>query len=378
MKYGTKILHTGNEVDAVTGAVSLPIYHSSTFKQEKTDEFGRYDYARSGNPTREALEELVAKLEGGSYGYAFASGMAAISTVFLMFSPGDHLVVCEDVYGGTYRALTKLFSRLGIEVTFVDFSDPEKIERAVRTNTKALYAETPSNPILKITDLRAVAGIAKKHGLISIVDNTFMTPYLQRPLELGLDIVIHSATKFLGGHSDIIAGAVVVEDKKIAQQIKFLQNSIGAVLGPQDCWLLMRGIKTLKARMDVHQANAVVLADWLLTRPEVKEVYFPGLSGHPGKAIHDAQCDGPGGVVSFCMQSEELARKLLDNVKLPALAVSLGAVESIISYPIKMSHAGMDPEHRERVGVNGAIIRYSLGLEDPEDLIQDLAEAMAE
>lgn len=377
MKFGTRILHTGNEIEPTTGAVSVPIYHASTYKQGKADQFGPYDYSRSGNPTRGAVEAVIADLEGGAGGYAFASGMAAISSVFLMFSPGDHLIVTEDVYGGTYRVLSRLFSRLGLEVTFVDFTDPEKVKKALKTNTKALYAETPSNPLLKITDLRAIASIAEERGLVSIVDNTFLTPYLQRPIELGFDIVIHSATKYLGGHSDIIAGLVVAKDKKLAQEVKFIQNSFGAVLGPQDCWLLMRGIKTLKARMDIHQEGARRLAEWMVTRPEIREVYFPGLPGHPGKEVHDAQAEGPGGIVSFKMHTEDAARKLLENVKLPALAVSLGAVESIISYPVTMSHAGMHPDHRAKVGVTPEVIRYSVGLEDPEDLIKDMEDALS-
>ncbi len=376
MKYGTKILHTGNEIDPATGAVSIPVHHASTFKQGKADEFGPYEYGRSGNPTREAVEGIIAHLEGGAQGFAFASGMAAISSVFLLFSPGDHLVVCEDVYGGTFRVLTKLFSRLNIEASFVDFTAPDRVRAAVRANTKALFAETPSNPLLKITDLKAIASIAREKELLSIVDNTFMTPYLQRPIEHGFDIVIHSATKYLGGHSDVIAGLVVAADPKTAAEVGFIQRSFGAVLGPQDCWLLMRGIKTLKTRMDSHQAGAQKLAEWLAQRPEVKEVYFPGLPGHRDREVHEAQADGPGGIVSFRMQSEDLAKKILEKVKLPALAVSLGAVESIISYPVTMSHAGMHPDHRKRVGVTGEVIRYSVGLEDPGDLIADLAQAL--
>ncbi len=376
MKFGTKILHTGNEIDPTTGAVSIPVYHASTFRQPKADEFGPYEYGRSGNPTRDALESIIAELEGGVEGFAFSSGMAAISSVFLMFSPGDHLVVCEDVYGGTYRVLTRLFDRLGIEAAFVDFTDPGKVKTALRGNTKAVFAETPSNPLLKITDLRAISSVAKENGLLSIADNTFLTPYLQRPIELGFDIVIHSATKYLGGHSDVIAGLVVVTDERIAGRIRLIQNSFGAVLGPQDCWLVMRGIKTLKVRMDMHQSGARKLAEWLARRPEVKQVCFPGLPDHPGKQIHDSQAGGPGGIVSFRMQTEESAKRLLENVKIPALAVSLGAVESIISYPVTMSHAGMHPDHRLRVGVTGDLIRYSVGLEDPDDLIADLASAI--
>jgi len=377
MKIGTKILHTGNEIDPTTGAVSIPIYNSATFRQTSVEECGPYEYSRSANPTRDALEAIIASLEGGAKGFAFSSGMAAISSVFLLFSPGDHIVACEDVYGGAYRVLTKLFSRLGIEATFVDFTDVARIREAVRPNTRALYLETPSNPLLKITDLRAVSALAKEKGILSIIDNTFMTPYLQRPLEYGMDIVIHSATKYLGGHSDLIAGLAVAADVKLASQIKFIQNAFGAVLGPQDCWLLMRGIKTLKARMDMHQKGAARLAEWLQGRPEVKEVFFPGLSGHPGKKIHESQADGPGGIVSFRLQTEELTKQFLGRVRLPALAVSLGGVESIISYPVTMSHAGMHPDHRKRVGVTGDLVRLSVGIEDPDDLIEDLNSALS-
>lgn len=377
MKIGTRILHTGNEIDPDTGAVSVPIYHASTYKQKKADEFGSYQYSRSGNPTRDALEAIIANLDGGTRGFAFASGISAISSVLMIFSPGDHLVVTEDVYGGTYSALTRLFSRFGVETTFVDFADPEKVKAALRPNTKALFAETPSNPLLKITDLRAISVIARDNGLTSIVDNTFMTPYLQRPLELGFDVVIHSATKYLGGHSDILAGLAVVRDEQLAKRIKSIQIGFGAVLGPQDSWLVMRGIKTLKARMDMHQKGAKQIAEWLVQCPQVTEVFFPGLPGHPGKVIHDGQADGPGGMVSFRLESEELTKKFLANVELPALAVSLGAVESIMSYPLTMSHAGMHPDHRKRIGVTGDLVRFSVGLEDPEDLIADMSEALS-
>ena len=376
MKIGTKILHTGNEFDPATGAVSIPIYNSATFRQTSVDAFGPYDYSRSGNPTRDALEAIIASLEGGVKGFAFSSGMAAISSVFLLFSSGDHIVACEDVYGGAYRVLTKLFNRLGIESTFVDFTDIAKIREAIRPNTRALYLESPSNPLLKITDLRAVSALAKERGLLGIIDNTFMTPYLQRPIEYGMDIVIHSATKYLGGHSDLIAGLAVAADLKLAGQIKFIQNSFGAVLGPQDSWLLMRGIKTLKARMDMHQKGAVRLAEWLQGRPEVKELFFPGLAGHPGREIHESQADGPGGIVSFRLQTEEITRKFLGKVHLPVLGVSLGGVESIISYPVTMSHAGMHPDHRKRVGVTEDLVRLSVGIEDPDDLIEDLDAAL--
>ena len=260
MKIATRIIHSGHETDPHTGALSVPIYNTSTFAQESVDHFGKYDYARSGNPTREALEETVAQLEGGTHGFAFASGMAAISSALLLFSPGDHLVVCEDVYGGTFRVLTRLFSRLGIVSTFVDATDPAAIEAAIRPATRGIYLETPSNPLLKITDLKGAAELAKAKGILTLVDNTFMTPYFQRPLELGCDIVLHSGTKFLNGHSDVICGFAVVADEELASRIRFIQNGFGAVLGPQDSWLVLRGLKTLKVRMEESQRGAVRIA----------------------------------------------------------------------------------------------------------------------
>ncbi|HEX3031013.1 MAG TPA: aminotransferase class I/II-fold pyridoxal phosphate-dependent enzyme [Bacillota bacterium] len=376
MKFGTKVLHTGNEIDKTTGAVSIPIYQVSTFKQPDIDNFGPYDYARSGNPTREAIEGVIAQLEGGTHGFAFASGMAAISSVLLLFSPGDHLLVCQDVYGGTYRALTRLFSRLGVEATFVDTTDPEQVKAAIKANTKAIYLESPSNPLLKITDLRAMVEIAREQELLTIIDNTFLTPYYQRPLELGLDIVIHSATKYIGGHSDVIAGLVVVKDKKLAAEIKFIQNSFGAVLGPQDSWLLLRGVKTLKVRMDHHQAAALTIARWLQQQPEISQVFYPGLPDHPGYEVNRQQATGFGGIVSFKTQTDEQAKRIMNNVKLPALAVSLGSVESILSFPPKMSHAGMPQEVRHSQGITDNLLRLSVGLEEAEDLISDLEQAL--
>ncbi|GAW93690.1 trans-sulfuration enzyme family protein [Calderihabitans maritimus] len=376
MKFGTRLLHTGVEVDENTGAVSVPIYQVSTFHQTSIDNPGPYDYARSGNPTRDALEELIAVLEDGVRGFAFASGMAAISSVFCLFSSGDHVLVCEDVYGGTYRVLTRLFSRFGLEASFVDTTNLENIKKGLRENTRALFLESPSNPLLKITDLAAAAEIAREAGIITIVDNTFMTPYFQRPLELGADIVVHSATKYLGGHSDLIAGLVVTNSKRLAEELAFIQNAFGAILGPQDCWLLMRGLKTLEVRMKQHQRGAMRIAQWLQEQPQVTQVYYPGLPDHPGHQIISRQATGYGGIVSFRVQNGELARKILHQVKIPVLAVSLGAVESIISYPVKMSHASMPEEHRKRLGVTEDLIRLSVGLEDPEDLIADLEQAM--
>ncbi|MDA8233645.1 MAG: PLP-dependent aspartate aminotransferase family protein [Clostridia bacterium] len=375
MHFSTKLLHSGSEIDPHTGAASVPIYQVSTFGQKSLEEPGVYDYARSGNPTRQALEDIIAQLEGGVRGFAFASGMAATSTVLLLLSPGDHLIVSEDIYGGTYRVLTRVFSRLGITATFVDTSDLDNIKQAITPQTKALFLESPSNPLLKITDLAGAAALARQHNLLTIVDNTFMTPYLQRPLELGADIVIHSATKYLGGHSDVIAGLAVVKDPDLANELYFLQNSFGAVLGPQDSWLVMRGIKTLKVRLDQQQASAHKIAEWLVQQPEVKEVYYPGLPHHPGHQLAARQAQGFGAIVSFKMKSVEQARQVLNGVKLPVLAVSLGAVESIISYPVTMSHAAIPQARRQELGVTDDLIRLSVGLEEAEDLIADLSQA---
>jgi len=372
MKFSTRLIHGSHTIDPATGAVSIPIYQTSTFAQKSVDHFGKYDYARSGNPTREALEAAIAALEGGSAAFAFGSGMAAISSTLMLFAPGDHLVVCEDVYGGAFRVMTKLFSQWGLQVTFVDATSLANIEAAIRPETKAIYLESPSNPLLKIIDLRGAASIAQKRGLLTLVDSTFMTPYLQRPLELGCDIVIHSGTKFINGHSDVVCGFSVVKDEKLAHRLGFIQNAFGAILGPQDCWLTLRGLKTLKVRMEESQKSAVKIAAWLDSLPEVIKVYYPGLSSHPGHTIHAAQCSGPGAVLSFEFESYEMTKRVLEGVKFSAFAVSLGGVESIISYPAKMSHAAMPPAERAARGISDTLVRFSVGLEDVDDLIDDL------
>ena len=376
MKFATKLIHSGQTIDPRTGALGMPIYQTSTFRQESVDHFGKYDYARSDNPSREALEEAIAELEGGSRGFAFASGMAAISSTLLIFSPGDHLVVCDDVYGGAYRVLTQIFSRLGIQSTFVDATSVEAIEAAIRPETKGIYLETPSNPLIKITDLRAVAAIAKSRGIITMVDNTFMTPYLQRPLELGCDIVLHSGTKFLNGHSDVICGFAVVNDRELGSRIRFIQNGFGAILGPQDSFLTMRGLKTLKVRMDQSGRSAATIVDWLAAEKKVLKIHYPGLTTHPGYDVHKAQADGAGAVFSFELDSFESTKKLLEGSRLSAFAVSLGGVESIISYPARMSHAAVPKEERERKGIKDTLIRLSVGLEDAGDLIADMDQAL--
>ncbi len=376
MDYKTKILHTGKDTDPYTGASSIPIYQASTFAQEDPVDFGTYEYARGQNPTREALEETIAILESGKRGYAFSSGMAAISSVLLLFQPGDHIIVTEDVYGGTYRILTTVFERWGLKHTSVDMADPLNIEKAVLPQTKAIFAETPSNPLLKITDLAAVVEIAKKRNLLTIIDNTFMSPYLQRPIELGFDIVVHSATKFLGGHSDIIAGLAVTKDKEWGARIKGIQTGFGSILGPLDSWLLLRGIKTLSARMDTQQRNAEIIADWLSKQDKIKRVYYPTLATHPGREIHLKQSSGGGAVVSFELENGDIAKKVLRNVKIPLMAVSLGGVESILSYPTTMSHSAMPEHERHARGISDGLVRFSVGLEDPGDLCEDLAQAI--
>ena len=377
MKFSTRLIHGSHTIDPATGAVSVPVYQTSTFAQKSVDHFGKYDYARSGNPTREALEEAMADLEGGCAAFAFGSGMAAISSTLMLFAPGDHLVVCEDVYGGAFRVMTKLFSQWGLQVSFVDATSLPDIEAAIRPETKAIYLESPSNPLLKITDLRGAAEIARKHALLTLVDSTFMTPYLQRPLELGCDIVLHSGTKFINGHSDVVCGFAVVRDEKLAHRLRFVQNAFGAILGPQDCWLTLRGLKTPKVRMEESQRSAGKIAAWLQTVPQVTRVYYPGLSGHPGHDIHAAQSDGAGAVLCFELESYELTKKLLEGVELSAFAVSLGGVESIISYPAKMSHAAMPPSERASRGISDTLVRFSVGLEDVDDLIGDLKRLIA-
>ncbi|GAB2676241.1 trans-sulfuration enzyme family protein [Paenibacillus thermoaerophilus] len=374
--FATHLIHFGAEIDASTGASSVPIYQASTFHHDTIDKQMAYDYARSGNPTREALETQIALLEGGTRGFAFASGMAAISSAFMLLSAGDHVICTEDVYGGTYRLLTTILNRMNIETTFVDMTDLDAVTAARKPNTKAVFLETPSNPTLKITDIAAVASWAKQHGLLTMLDNTFMTPYYQRPIELGVDIVLHSATKFLGGHSDVIAGLAVVADESLGNRLKQIQNGMGNILGVQDSWLLMRGIKTLKARMDIHEANARKLAAWLVSRSDIERVYYPGLPDHAGREIHERQARGYGAVVSFDVGSEERAKRLLDRVSIPLVAVSLGGVESILSYPAMMSHASMPKSVRHERGIGDGLVRYSVGLEDIDDLLTDLERAL--
>lgn len=375
-KFATKLIHFGAEIDEATGASSVPLYQASTFHQADVDANQEYDYTRSGNPTRQALEDYIALLEGGTRGFAFASGMAAISSALMLLSQGDHVICTEDVYGGTYRLLTTIMNRMGVESTFVDMTDIAQVRAALRSNTRAVFIETPSNPTLRITDIGEIAQFAKEHDLLTMLDNTFMTPYHQRPIELGIDIVLHSATKFLGGHSDVLAGLAVVANDSLGRRMKQIQNGMGNVLGIQDSWLLIRGMKTLKARMEMSETGARRLAQWLTEQPDVDVVYYPGLPNHPGREIHEKQSHGYGAVVSFDVGSGEKAKKLLSKVKIPLVAVSLGAVESILSYPAMMSHAAMPKEVRLQRGITDGLVRYSVGLEDIEDIIEDLEQAL--
>jgi cysteine-S-conjugate beta-lyase len=372
----TKVIHAGPDRDPRTGASSIPIYQTSTYAQKDPEQFGPYDYARSDNPTREAVEQAIATLEGGARGLAFASGMAAISSALLLLSPGDHVVVSEDVYGGAYRVLTTVFRRWGLTVTFVDTADVDRVKAAITPATRALYVETPSNPLLRISDLAALGALARERDLLAMMDNTFMTPYLQRPLAFGFDIVLHSGTKFLGGHSDLVAGLAVARTEELGRQLKQIQNSVGAILGPHDSWLLLRGIKTLAARLDLQQRTAATVAAAVAALPGVLRVHYPGLPDHPGRAVHERQARGPGAVLSFELESGHITKAFLRALRLPLLAVSLGGVESIASYPVTMSHAAMPPDERARRGITDGLVRLSVGLEAPEDLVADIERAL--
>lgn len=376
MRSKTKMVHGGITRDEQTGAVSVPIYQVSTYKQDGVGNLRGYEYSRTGNPTRHALETVIADLENGTNGFAFGSGMAAITTVMMLLNSGDHVVFTDDVYGGSYRLMTKVLNRFELDHTFVDTSDPEKVINAIQSNTKALYIETPTNPLLKITDIKRMSEIAKEHGLLLIVDNTFATPYWQQPLSLGADIVLHSATKYIGGHSDVVAGLVAVSSTDLAEEIHFLQNSVGAVLGPQDSWLLMRGIKTLALRMEAIEENTKKLVSYLLEHDKVKKVYYPGMESHLGHEVAKKQSTGFGGMISFDVGSGEQAEKLLERVNYFTLAESLGAVESLISLPAKMTHASIPADRRAELGITDGLVRVSVGIEDVEDLIEDLERAL--
>ncbi|WP_026690124.1 bifunctional cystathionine gamma-lyase/homocysteine desulfhydrase [Alteribacter aurantiacus] len=375
MKKKTQLIHGGVFGDKHTGAVSTPIYQVSTYKQDGVGNFA-YEYSRTGNPTREALEKLIADLEGGHRGFAFGSGMAAIAAVMNMYKAGDHIVFTDDVYGGSYRLMTKVLNRFNIDVTFVDSSNPLKVDEAIQDNTVAIYVETPTNPLLKVTDIAEMKKLADEYDLHLIVDNTFSTPYFQNPIALGADIVLHSATKYLGGHSDVVAGLAVVNSEQLGEELHFVQNSVGGILGPQDSWLLIRGIKTLGLRMEQTEKNTEKIVSFLESRNDVSTIYYPGQPSHPGHETHKKQATGFGGMISFDVGSGERAEHVLAQTRYFTLAESLGAVESLISLPAKMTHASIPADRRAELGITDGLIRVSIGIEDADDLIEDLKQAL--
>lgn len=379
-KLSTRVIHAGQSPDPSTGAVMTPIYATSTYIQKSPGEHQGYEYSRSQNPTRMAYERCVADLESGKQGFAFASGMAAISTILEILQPGDHVVVSDDVYGGTYRLFHDVRARsAGIQFSFVDFMDLDQVRSAIQPNTKMIWMETPSNPMLKLVDLDAIASIAKQHNLISVADNTFATPIIQRPIELGFDIVTHSATKYLNGHSDMVGGIVVVGDNaEIAEKIGYLQNATGAIAGPFDSFLALRGLKTLAIRMERHCQNALALAEWLNDHPAVDHVYYPGLKTHPQHELAEKQMSLFGGIISINLKTDLAGTKrMLERCKVFALAESLGGVESLIEHPGIMTHASIPEAEREKLGIKDNFIRISVGIEDLEDLKEDLAHALS-
>ena len=379
LHFSTRAVHAGVAKDESFNSVTTPIYPSSTFRFDKVGVTrGGFDYTRTGNPTRRAAEENIASLEGGVSGHCTATGMAACAAVLHLLKSGDHVITGHDIYGGTYRLMSTLFSGLGVEFSFVDMTRVENVRAAVRSNTKMIWVETPSNPILRIVDLKAVADIARSIGAISVADNTFLSPYFQRPIELGIDIVLHSTTKYINGHSDVVGGAIVCVDAALGQEVGFRVNALGLGEAPFDAWLVLRGVKTLGLRMERHQENAFRVAEYLAGRPEVKEVYYPGLENHPQHQLAKTQMYGFGGMVSFEMDLDQVDYEpFFSNLKLYSLAESLGGVESLIEPPWFMSHVSMPEDARRGAGITPGTVRISLGIEDPDDLVADLAQGFA-
>ncbi len=378
MKIATKLIHAGQAPDPSTGAIMTPIYQTSTYVQEAPGVNKGYEYARSQNPTRKALEDCLAAIENGKHGLCFGSGVAATDAVMKLLSPGDEVIASDDMYGGTYRIFTKIFQKLGIKFHFINMLDANNINAYINKNTKLIWLETPTNPLMNITDIKAVAEISSQHKTILVVDNTFASPYLQNPLDLGADIVLHSATKYIGGHSDVIHGCLVMNNDSLREQLYFIQKSCGAVPGPMDCFLVLRGLKTLHVRMKAHCENGKEIAHYLASHPKVDKVFWPGFENHPNHAIAKKQMRDFGGMMSFTLKdsSVEAAKKVLTNTHLFALAESLGGVESLINHPASMTHASIPKEEREKVGVTDGLIRLSVGIEDIQDLIQDLEHAL--
>jgi cystathionine beta-lyase len=378
MKFGTKAVHSGVEPDPSTGAIMTPIYQTSTYVQESPAKHKGYAYARGANPTRNALQKSIAALENGKFGICFSSGMGATDAVIKLLSPGDEVITSNDLYGGSYRMFKKVYEKFGIKFHFIDLTDSGNLNSYITKNTKLLWLETPSNPLMRIIDISACSAIAKKNNILIAVDNTFASPYLQNPLALGADIVMHSVTKYLGGHSDVIMGALVVDDEKLHQELAFIANSCGAVPGPQDSFLVLRGIKTLHLRMERHCLNGKKIASYLKTHPKVGKVFWPGFEDHPGHAIAKKQMSDFGGMLSFTLKDDSLAKatKFMERVQLFSLAESLGGVESLINHPASMTHASIPKEERIKNGLSDSLIRLSIGVEDSEDLIEDLEQAL--
>lgn len=373
----TNLIQLGVGFDDKTGAISVPIYPSATYRHPGVGESTGYDYTRSGNPTRQVLETGLAELEGGSRGLVFSSGMAALTTFFLHFSQGDHLIVSEDLYGGTYRVLDQIFANFGLTVSYVNTTDTEAVAAEISDQTRALLVETPGNPLLGISDLAALGRLCQQHEILFAVDNTFLSPILQRPFEFGADVVIYSATKYLGGHNDLCAGVLVARDEELGEKLYFLQNSTGAILPPFDCWLLLRSLKTLALRIDQHCKNAMIVAKWLEQHPKVTEIYYPGLKQHPGHELSKNQAKNFGGMLSFRVSSAEHARAVLKRLKLISFAESLGGVESLMTLPAVQTHADIPEAERERLGICERLLRLSVGTESVEDIIADLDQALA-
>ncbi|RPI67083.1 MAG: cystathionine gamma-synthase [Ignavibacteriae bacterium] len=376
MKFSTKAIHVGQEPDELTGAVTVPLYQTSTYAQEEIGKHKGWEYARTQNPTRSRWEACLAALEGGVAAYAFGSGSAAVDAVMRLLSAGDHVIMAEDMYGGTYRLASKVLSRFGITFSYVDMRDLANVRAAVTPATKMIYTETPTNPMMTITDLRGVAAISQEIGAIMVVDNTFASPYFQRPLELGADIVVHSATKYLGGHSDLVHGIVATRHQHLADEIKFLQNAVGAVPGPLECWLCLRSAKTLHVRMERHASNAQTIAEWLEHHPSIQKVYFPGLPSHPQHELAKSQMSGFSGMISIELGSLEKAVAVTKKLELFCLAESLGGVESLVCHPVSMTHGSVPVEQRQKLGITDGLIRLSVGIEDVSDLLADLTEAL--
>ena len=377
MGFATDAIHVGQEPDPATGAVVAPIYQTSTYVQEEMGKHKGYEYARSQNPTRSALERNLARLEGGRHALAFASGMAAINAVMTLLKAGDHVICSHAVYGGVYRLFTKVLAHFGLECSFVDTTSVAEVEKAFRKNTRMLYIETPTNPTMAVSDLGAMSRLARARGVPLVVDNTFMSPYLQRPLELGADMVVHSTTKFLNGHSDSIGGAVILSKQEDYDRLYFIQKSAGAILGPFDCWLVLRGVKTLAVRMPQHDKNGRAIAEFLETHKKVQRVHYPGLKSHPQHELAKKQMKGFGAMLSFELGSLAAAQRMLRQVKLCSLGESLGGVETLISHPATMTHASVPPDERQKIGITDGLVRISVGIEDVEDLIADLDRALA-